>query len=227
MLGKMLESLRKLRRSRGYTLVELAAVTAIAAGVTAAILPIAQQQISKAKKAQAIEEAKQLATAVMRFWADTGSLPNDADFDPNSPGFDQKVYVLYTGSWNDKPALDGTDWAVVSAQYRASIRGYLLVNDPDTDSSNDNDSQSTYPHWGGPYVGEAEEEVALDPWGHSYLIQVESGLDPGTDDPTDSDFKYAIFVISAGPDGVISTTRRQLLEDQFVVGGDDIVVRIR
>ncbi|RKY00617.1 hypothetical protein DRP77_11205 [Candidatus Poribacteria bacterium] len=227
MLGIIRSLRRRLRKSKGYTLVELAAVTAIAAGLTAVVLPIAQQQISEAKKTQAIEEAKQLATAVMRFWSDTGSLPNDWDADGD--GFETSEYgavtVLYTGtgSSNELPAEDsGLTNKWISGTNKASIANYLLTNIPGASNT------PGYTNWNGPYLGTAKEKVALDPWGHCYLINVQPADSISTlgDDP--ATVSYAIFVISAGPDGIIQTNRLQAVNLFSVASGsDDIVVRIR
>ncbi|RKY00616.1 hypothetical protein DRP77_11200 [Candidatus Poribacteria bacterium] len=193
----------------------MAAVTVIAAGLTAVALPIAQQQISQAKKANAVEETKQLGTAVMRFWNDTGGLPNAADIDGDGDVDvnDMPIEVLFTGVYdpvNNISTLpaDSTGTWTPATVLKMSVMNFLVVNDPDLDGFPDD----AYANWGGPYIGVAKEETALDPWGHSYLINVNEN--------------YPIIVISAGPDGRIDTSRNQPI-NSFTVQGDDIVVRIR
>jgi hypothetical protein len=77
--------------------------------------------------------------------------------------------------------------------------------------------------WNGPYVS---ADVKGDPWGNQYMINSE-WLDGGT---TAADIngneRHAVFVVSAGSDGVIQTPFDQPISDARAVG-DDIVIRIQ
>mgnify|MGYP000132519061 FL=1 len=196
---------------RGYTLVELAIVVAIAAAIAAVILPMAIQEIKKAKISTARDEVKQLTAAVAKFWSDTGKWPNRTD-----PTGDVNVYVLYTGA-DDGPDPDlipdnwpiddtGNTWLEAVLDGKALNISKFLIGNP-----------FDFPKWGGPYLATAEEEISLDPWGHSYLIQVQE---------RENGSLRAIFVISAGPDGIIQTPRLQPI-GSFSVQGDDIALLIR
>jgi hypothetical protein len=58
------------------------------------------------------------------------------------------------------------------------------------------------PRWRGPYL----ENVPMDPWGRAYVIDWH---EPGE--------KKGLFVLSAGPDGIVNTTPRST-----AVSGDDV-----
>jgi hypothetical protein len=80
-----------------------------------------------------------------------------------------------------------------------------------------------YGGWNGPYVS---AEIKGDPWGKQYLINSQ-WLDGGssTADATGR-IRRAVFVVSAGADGVIDTPFEQSVVDARA-HGDDIVVRIQ
>ena len=213
MLGIIRSLRRRLRKSKGYTLVELAAVTAIAAGITAVMLPVAKDRIEKAKITNAMEEAKLLATAVINFYNDTGQLPNS-----------DTVKFLFTGTTANVPLYDTSELTSDDAKWpdaatNGSSISDWLISQP-----------SNFAGWDGPYLTNAEADEALDPWGHAYLIQVE--------ETTSSGDAAAIYVISAGPNGIIETSRLQEADgfsanddnDSTTVesnNDDDIVVRIK
>jgi type II secretory pathway pseudopilin PulG len=77
--------------------------------------------------------------------------------------------------------------------------------------------------WNGPYIS---APVQGDPWGKQFMINSE-WLDGGT---TAADAeghpRRAVFVMSAGADGIVQTPFEQPINDA-APGGDDIVVRIQ
>lgn len=80
-----------------------------------------------------------------------------------------------------------------------------------------------YGGWNGPYLS---AEIKGDPWGNRYLINTE-WLDGGsTAADSNGNPRRAVFVISAGNNGVIETPFDQPITDARPYG-DDIVVRIQ
>jgi hypothetical protein len=77
--------------------------------------------------------------------------------------------------------------------------------------------------WNGPYVS---ADIKGDPWGNQFMINSE-WLDGGTT-PADinGNVRRAVFVVSAGSDGVIQTPFDQPISDARP-SGDDIVIRIQ
>jgi type II secretory pathway pseudopilin PulG len=80
-----------------------------------------------------------------------------------------------------------------------------------------------YGGWNGPYVS---AEVKGDPWGNQYLINTQ-WLDGGsTTADANGNPRRAVFVVSAGNNGVIETPFEQPITDARPYG-DDIVIRIQ
>jgi hypothetical protein len=75
--------------------------------------------------------------------------------------------------------------------------------------------------WNGPYVN---KPVSADPWGHAYLVNTGflRGLPPRAGWCT----RCAVYVISAGPNGLIETPFQQPIANANIFG-DDLAVRIQ
>jgi hypothetical protein len=67
--------------------------------------------------------------------------------------------------------------------------------------------------WKGAYL-----ELGPDPWGATYYVTA-ANLRP--------DSLYAAYILSAGPNQTIETLYTQLQASPVIVGGDDLVQRIR
>jgi hypothetical protein len=80
-----------------------------------------------------------------------------------------------------------------------------------------------YGGWNGPYLS---AELKGDPWGNQYLVN--SSWITGGDSAADSQgrARRAVFVISAGGNGVIETPFEQAVTDAHAYG-DDIAIRIQ
>jgi hypothetical protein len=80
-----------------------------------------------------------------------------------------------------------------------------------------------YGGWNGPYVS---GEVKGDPWGRQFLINTQ-WLDGGSSAAdANGRIRRAVFVVSAGADGVVDTPFEQSIVDARAYG-DDIVIRIQ
>ncbi len=77
--------------------------------------------------------------------------------------------------------------------------------------------------WSGPYL---PESPGPDPWGRRYVVNI--GLIPSADSPTEDrgPARFAVWVMSAGPNGVIETSYRQPIGNA-ALAGDDIGVRLQ
>lgn len=109
------------------------------------------------------------------------------------------VTLLYTGSLSTIPTQTGTNWNLGTAQQ--------LFNHLKTD---DNGAYGTL--WKGPYLNATE----ADPWDHAYIINADqfSGTGP-------------LWVVSAGPDGIVQTSANADVCSDTKNGGDDICLRLR
>jgi type II secretory pathway pseudopilin PulG len=80
-----------------------------------------------------------------------------------------------------------------------------------------------YGGWNGPYVS---AEIKGDPWGRQFLIN-SRWLDGGSSTAdAQGRLRRAVFVVSAGTDGVVDTPFEQTIVDARAFG-DDIVIRIQ
>ena len=80
-----------------------------------------------------------------------------------------------------------------------------------------------YGGWNGPYLS---AEVKGDPWGNQFRINTQF-LDGGTTAAdSNGNPRRAVYVVSAGSDGVIQTPFEQPINDARAYG-DDIVIRIQ
>jgi hypothetical protein len=80
-----------------------------------------------------------------------------------------------------------------------------------------------YGGWNGPYLS---QEVTGDPWGNQYLVNSQWFDGGSTVADSQGRPRRAVFVVSAGGNGVIETPFEQSVVDAAAFG-DDIVVRIQ
>jgi hypothetical protein len=78
--------------------------------------------------------------------------------------------------------------------------------------------------WNGPYFS---SDIEADPWGHRYSVNVALiDLSPGAATAS-GQAKMAVWVISAGPNGIIETPFAASILSSAQPGGDDIGTRIQ
>ena len=179
MKEKFFNKIKKvLKGSRGYTLIEVAAVVAVTAILAAVVIPVALGKIEQSRLTTAADDVKALAAAVAGFYADTSVWPAY----PTSTDAQNKtnpVDVLLTGGGSN-PSTSGAGWDL----------------DADTDDAQDQlvTDVPQYSGWKGPYVDSLADRK--DPWGYNYVIWVKAMHTAGNG--------YG-WIISGGPDGDIDT----------------------
>jgi prepilin-type N-terminal cleavage/methylation domain-containing protein len=187
-------------KSKGFTLIELAVVLAIIAILAAILTPLVTSYVDEARNTRALADARMLADAVNLHVRDTGKYP---------------IYSSYTSISTDSDTLFGpgtaptfgstnTSWGQMSStslQTRLNTNVFTLP--------------TTYTAGRVVYRGPYTSGLEADPWGNSYIAMV----GPAT-------YGSALFVISAGANGVIETTKIQA-GGSFAASGDDITSRIR
>jgi len=191
---------------RGFTLFEMVIVLAIITVLAATLTPIISSYVDRAKNETAKADVRMIAAALIEFNTDTRMwpiYPMLADIP------DGQAYNLLRGP-GDQPAVDQAvlDWPPIlaAANGTTSLDGILNTN---------YFLFSTLGEvaWKGPYL-----ELGPDPWGGSYYVTA-GNLHPQS--------PYTAYVISAGPNQTIETNYMQWRQMPLVVGGDDIVQRIR
>jgi general secretion pathway protein G len=188
-----------MKGNRGFTLIEVIVVAAIIAILAGILVPMIFNQIDEAKKTRAQGDCKTISTAVMMFRKDTGKWPYYRPGDCTLPTFSTLV-----GS-GVAPSNSAGDWQLNSDP---TVLGRIL-NLPSITPAVD---QACYNNKAQNYL----PQDSPDPWGNAYLI---NAFNFGTTGP--------VWVISAGPNGVLETGAGSQTLNDVVVGGDDIGVRIR
>ncbi|MGD0885751.1 MAG: prepilin-type N-terminal cleavage/methylation domain-containing protein [Thermodesulfovibrionales bacterium] len=188
------------KRERGFTLIEVIVVAGIIAILAGILVPLILKQIDESRITRATADIRSISNAMIIFKKDTGQWPNlDATCQPN-------VTVLLSGTSavlpnNFLPAGWNTTTIMPYNNY--------LQTDGTTCYS-----QTTPPMWQGAYMG----FVTNDPWGNPYVTNADGfSLAPialGVPQP--------VWILSAGPDGVIET-----VPTAAAPMGDDIGIRLQ
>lgn len=245
MFKKFLKRLtRVLKSTKGYTLVEVAAVVAITGTLAAVAVPVAKDQVAKGKIGAATSEVQTMAGAIMQLKGDSGVWPVfalGADRKSNAPNIMLLTTLKGTTPTASTWAIPKTaDEGTVSTSAILASSAYLSSADPGYSPAVSQGSDSFKNHlvrngsadivgseiydalgWKGPYFSADK----ADPWGHKYLCNIGDlyKIKTVNGSPMPS---TAVVVISAGPDGVVQTAVSQSIES-FVLLGDDIAFRIQ
>jgi len=205
MIKRLVKAIRKRFRGigkRGYTLIEVAAVVAVTAALTAVVVPVAVQKAKDSKLVGAKQDCVRIAEAITGFYKDTGEWPAYTGAANSRDTF----HVLRSGmetealgsaahdpqkvidKWSDNLILGNVDLLErhLVKDFPYGVQGaYLNVHKL---------------NWKGPY---AESFNKRDPWGYNYLVYVKAMHTPTTAG-TGAGKEYG-WIISAGPDGVMDT----------------------
>jgi prepilin-type N-terminal cleavage/methylation domain-containing protein len=194
------------RGNKGFTLIEVVVVVAVIAILAAILTPFITKYIEDSRAARARNEAQVVAAAVTNFYKDLSRWPN---LGPTGAA----VTGLYSGTIANPvtPApptgfngITGAGWAALVWD---PLWNHLVTN-----------GGLRYPNaaalenrWQGSYA----TQLPRDPWGRPYVINVGTLSLTGTPPP-------AVWVLSAGPDGIIQTAMTAAS-----TAGDDVGYRIR
>lgn len=195
--------------ARVKALIALAGVLIVAAVLA---WPAIRRTRDAARLDRARREASAIAGALVRFYRDAGFFPLWGQVGAGQLG---RVDLLVS----DGAAPEAPVHSSWSTGRVGRLADELVTNAPSYVVRDDPESMG----WSGPYLPSAP---GPDPWGHRYVVNI--GLIPSADAPPDEAgaAKYAVWVLSAGPDGVVETPFRQLIADA-TLAGDDIGVRLQ
>jgi len=190
------------RNEKGFTLIEVVVVVAVIAILAAVLTPYITKYIDDSKVAKARNEAQVIAAAVTNAYKDLGRWPNRINATTDYGG-------LYTGATTPAAAFFGaaTGWTAAGAGWNA-LDTHLVTNGHTYPATGDT-------RWAGPYA----VTLPVDPWGRPYVINA-ANFTSATTPPT------PVWVLSAGPNGVINTSIATT-PAASVTGGDDIGFRVR
>jgi prepilin-type N-terminal cleavage/methylation domain-containing protein len=186
----------------GFSMMELVVVLAVIAILATLITPIITSYVDRARVNKARSDTRNIAAALLQFNNDTKVFPIFTARDQVGNGTTFDVLVTDGLDAGQLPGIIG--WVTTNA---GGLNQLLNENFLRFDTVGSR-------IWNGPYI----EGLGEDPWATKYYITGRS-LRAGSE--------FAGFVLSPGPNRVIETPMEQRRADPFIVGGDDIVHRIR
>jgi general secretion pathway protein G len=169
-------------RRRGFTVVEMIVVIAILVSVAGIMIPVVSSQLEDARRGRALGDMRRIAAGINRYVKDTGAFPV-GDAAARTPFH----WLFGAGELPQGNVLDDGP--------STAIERFLTRNDFGGGK------------WRGPYV----PDVAADPWGHAYLVNVQGYYAP----------RENVLIVCAGPDGEVDTST-----DATIAAADDIMILI-
>lgn len=203
-------------RGQGFTLIELTVVLAVVVTLALVLTPSISNFINDSRRARAESDCQTIMSAIVQFYRDNGFFPLWRLAQGGGPGLPEHRLQLLISPGNipqeDQPTLWSTGVAGQLAEQ--------LVNDTPGYALKSGTSQNG---WVGPYLSSA---INSDPWGNRYVVNIEL-IDSSASATTRSGgIKAAVWILSAGSNGIIETPYSQSVL-YAAVGGDDIGFRIQ
>ena len=201
--------------NRGFSLAHLMAALA-AITVLALVVPATSAfLVNRSRVARAETDVREIAEAISRFARDTGFVPAWSRTRDGGPGAPADRLDLLIGPGEIPRLPSATPWVrgrtdTFANQLAANVPGYQVA------------AAATGMGWRGPYLA---RDIGPDPWNNRYVANIGLAANDGQRGE-DGRLAKAIWVLSAGPNGVIETMFDQRA-DQAVVGGDDIGARVK
>ncbi|MCX6550317.1 MAG: hypothetical protein NTY02_04785 [Acidobacteria bacterium] len=229
----------RLQSVRGLSLLEVTIMLVVLMALVGALIPVVSDSIAGARLVRARNDLSQLAVALANFQRDVGPFVFDgsrlreaqtvsslqvvdelvSDGDLPELADDVPIASLASGLFLD-PSVNTSSaslrpWTSTPTRDRMDL--HLRVNGRAYIEASSGPGSG----WNGPYIS---KPVTADPWGHAYLANTGflRGLPPRAGWCT----RCAVYVISAGPNGLIETPFQQPIANANVLG-DDLVVRIQ
>lgn len=206
------------QNASGLTLVEMTVILSVIVILTTVLVPTVMSHIAQARIVRARQDVRALGDAIARFYDDTGFVPQSRDSIGGRQGSDYIDLLVSPGGGPALPAEGNVSsvqpWLTGEADL---FENHLVHNIPGY-----NLQTSEEAGWNGPYISTPES----DPWGNRYLCNIVFLQPGGGAVGPDGDPKRAVFVSSAGPDGIIQTPFEQYITEARPAG-DDIVYRLQ
>ncbi len=197
------------------TMVEITVILAVLGLLVGLVATAAGDLLEQSHAVRTREEVDRIGRAIVEFNADTGYFPRTNDTLDGRPGV-QEVGALISAA----PLPGSTEstgfWVESDLGLLAE---HLTYNGKSYRARSPIDSRG----WAGPYLPQA---VGEDGWGHAYIVNV-FWLDArNVVQEVDGTRLGAVWVLSAGPNGIIETPYYQA-RDNARLYGDDIGFRLQ
>jgi prepilin-type N-terminal cleavage/methylation domain-containing protein len=209
-------SVPRYRHRNGFTLIELTVVLAVIVTLALVLTPSIVNFINDSRVARARTDTQTLSASIIQFYRDNGFFPQWSTANAGGPGTAANRVDLLVSAGNVPSAATANTWTTGTND---RLDDQLVANAPAYTTR----TASSAFGWNGPYVSNA---IGADPWGNRYMVNIglidttqgTQGVGGGT--------KSAVWVISAGPNGIIETTHTQAIT-AGALGGDDIGIRLQ
>lgn len=202
-------------RARGFTLVEVTVMLAVVGVLVGLMAGSAGDILVKSREVRTREDVETIGRAIADFYQDNGFFPRTEDVIGGRPG-NSLLGVLASDA--PLPEVTGSSslWVetsgdLLAAHLTRNLRGYR------------GKTEAGPLGWSGPYL---TSEPTEDGWGFAYVVNV-FYLDPrDIVQELDGTPLGAVYVLSAGPNGILETPYYQP-RDNATVYGDDIGYRLQ
>ena len=201
----------------GFTLIELTVVLAVIVTRALVLTPSIANSINDARMARARNDCQTIASGIYQFFRDTGYFPLWTVAQGGGAGAPANRLQVLVSRGNipleDVPTL----WTTGAA---GGLTEQLVNNAPGYTMR----TPISQFGWNGPYFS---SEISADPWGNRYVVNVGLiDLSPGAA-TAGGQAKMAVWVLSAGSNGIIETPFASSVLKATQPGGDDIATRIQ
>jgi prepilin-type N-terminal cleavage/methylation domain-containing protein len=203
---------------QGFTLIEVIVAIAVVAILAGIITPSVIKHLDDSKRARAQNDCVVISSAIASFYKDVSRMPTKGAVAANNTAI-----TLLVSDGNIPTGVNGwlTAAGAVPCDY---LSNHLSLNAPLGVAGNSYPRAGSEFIWRGPY----QASFPADPWGNRYAINIGNFRNvPGAAAGANSN---AVFVLSAGPDGIVQTAVNPAVPaagTTLAASGDDIIYRIR
>lgn len=190
----------------------------VIAVISAVVVPTIMTYMAQSRRVKAQQDVRAIGLAVQRFWHDTGIVPGRVDAHTGVV-YGTSFELLVTEGQIPATPADAPQCAAWVTSAHGVFGDHLINNVPGYPLKTDAYDIG----WHGPYLSPAPE---ADPWGNRYSINT---VFLAPDEPLirdDGTVKSAVFVVSAGSNGILETAFEQGAT-MVATSGDDIVHRLQ
>jgi hypothetical protein len=233
---------------RGITIIETTVILSVLFILAGAMAPIVSESVNTARAVKARNDASMIAMGLINLQKDVGgdALSYGGAIASLAQGFALPDVLASRGA---APEVDEVAEAAVSLTVlvapgdheatsrraqRAALRAQRRKWRESRTAALDDHLRTNrrgyryrrpgeYGGWNGPYVS---AEIQGDPWGKQYMINSQFLDGSASAADADGNPRRAVFVVSAGADGIIDTPFEQPIVDARAYG-DDIAIRIQ